>query len=686
VTDFRPLEIVHVDLAAGLPALAEGERDLHVVFWWQNVPLGQEDMTRAQLAARASLLHAAARRVAPAVGARLRVRGFVGEDPEIGLLAAGAPPELEELLAVERPLEGLARAAPDPAFEDLSVSVVVCTRDRPDDLERLLRSLGDLTVAAHEVVVVDNAPSSGVTGPVVARFPGVDYVAEPRPGLSAARNAGIRASTGELVAFVDDDVTVHPDWLWRLREGFDGERVLAVTGLVLPAELETRAQMVFEYGLGGFARGFRRLTYDRAFFAEQKARAVPVWKVGAGASMAFRRAAFDLVGEFDERLGAGASGCSEDSELWYRLLAEGFECCYEPAAVVFHHHRRDEQALKRQAHDYLRGHVAALFVQYARYRHLGNLHRALVALPPHLAKRGVKEAAKTVLDRLGLGPYPRRGTYLAEVSGYLRGLALAPFAWRESPQEGVPPRHKAPLGAFLRQNPFPYPYTEGFFYREKMRAIHAVAPDRALPRILEVGGGRSGLTSLLYPRAEVTNVDVDPEFAESPLNRRANVRFVEGDATDLAFPDESFDAVTMFDVLEHIPDDARAVSEAFRVLRPGGFLLVTSPNERWRFPFYRPLEAICPPEEEMIAAWGHVRRGYALAELQRLTGAAPSSAATFITPLTVLCHDLSFSRLPSRVRRALCVGLSPLTWAAYALHPQEGPGTETASSWQKREA
>ena len=81
-----------------------------------------------------------------------------------------------------------------------------------------------------------------------------------------------------------------------------------------------------------------------------------------------------MVGGFDERLGAGAAGCSEDSELWYRLLAAGHTVPYEPAAVVFHHHRSDVEAVRRQAAAYLEGHVAALFIQFARrYRHLGNL-------------------------------------------------------------------------------------------------------------------------------------------------------------------------------------------------------------------------------------------------------------------------------------------------------------------------
>jgi SAM-dependent methyltransferase len=243
--------------------------------------------------------------------------------------------------------------------------------------------------------------------------------------------------------------------------------------------------------------------------------------------------------------------------------------------------------------------------------------------------------------------------------------------------------NKSPLAAFLNRNPFEHPLTLGFFYREKMRAIHRIAPDAPFRNILETGGGRSGLTRLLYPSARITNLDSDPLYADAPCNRQEGVTFVCGDATALEFADESFDAVTMFDVLEHIPDHERAVAEALRVLRPGGYLLVSAPNERWRFPYYRFLRRFCPGEQEMFAAWGHVRRGYSLEQLGALIGLPCERSANFISPVTVVCHDIGFSRASARLRRALCAALLPVTWTAYAVHTPDSPGTETASSWRR---
>ena len=246
--------------------------------------------------------------------------------------------------------------------------------------------------------------------------------------------------------------------------------------------------------------------------------------------------------------------------------------------------------------------------------------------------------------------------------------------------------YKTPLSIFLHRNPFSYPLTLGMFYREKMRAIHRIAPERAFQEILEVGGGRSGLTALLYPQAKITNLDLNPAYAHAPCNLQEQVRFVCGDATDLTFEDYAFDAVTMFDLLEHVADHEKAIAEALRVLRPGGFLLVSTPNENWRFPYYRFMQPFCPSEAEMLATWGHARRGYALSELQGLIPLPCKGMATFINPLTILGHDISFSRLPGRLRRALCAALSPLTWSGYALHRSNTTGTETASAWQKAES
>lgn len=385
---------MHLELSEGIPALplAPDYEGLYVVFWWHSIPLGHQEISAAQLPMPATqLANLVLQTIAPVVGDRLLEHGFkppapwlVGSDNP----SRDTPPDFHTLMALEQPLAKLRERLSHSAGG--SVSVVICTRDRPEQLAQCLRSLQNLSQPTHQILVVDNAPTSDATRQLVAQMPDIQYVLEPRPGLSVARNTGIRHSTGDIIAFTDDDVIVHPDWITRLQQSFQDSKVMAVTGLVLPGELETEAQLIFEKGFGGFTQGYHPLTFDTEFFEEMKPQGVPVWDIGAGANMAFRRNAFELVGDFDERLGAGASGCSEDSEFWYRLLAEGWVCRYEPTAVVYHYHRSNLDRLKHQMFQYMRGHVAALLVQFARYKHWGNLRRLFITLPKYYINRFVE--------------------------------------------------------------------------------------------------------------------------------------------------------------------------------------------------------------------------------------------------------------------------------------------------------
>ena len=259
--------------------------------------------------------------------------------------------------------------------------MIICTRDRPELLRKCLASITLLDPAPYELIVVDNSPAADSTRDVVQDFPSAIYVHEPQGGLSRARNAGLRCATGNVIAWTDDDVTVPTRWLEAIESAFSDPDIAAITGLVLPAELETAAQFDFEYNRGGFNRGYRPLLYDKRFFDEMSSRGVPAWMVGAGANMAFRREVFDKVGVFDERLGAGAAGCSEDSELWYRMLAEGLPIAYDPTVFVWHTHRVEDGAFDHQMKQYMCGHVTALLVQYEKFRHAGNLRRLFLTLP-----------------------------------------------------------------------------------------------------------------------------------------------------------------------------------------------------------------------------------------------------------------------------------------------------------------
>jgi GT2 family glycosyltransferase len=412
--------VFHLDLRSDV-AHVEAADAAFVVFWWGSLPLGARSFAASELPLRPGrLIPLCAQFVAHQLAARLPELGAPPKpggdaEPVIRLSAQNAM-----AFTQHSALDAMAAASTEIPND---LSVVVCTRDRPRELERCLRALRAQHLAPLEVVVVDNSEERSAQATCEA-FADVRYVHEPRPGLSVARNAGVAASRGAVIAFTDDDVEVHSGWAAELARVFRAQPDIdAVTGLVLPSSLATPAQRFFQFDMGGFGSSFLPLRFDASFIDEQLTHGPQVWRIGAGANMAFRRSVFDRVGLFDERLGAGASGCSEDSELWYRLLANGGCCLYEPRAAVFHHHRASWDDLLRQTRAYMKGHVSALVVQSDRHGHRSNVRRIVVELPLYFLR--------VMIAVLRRGSKERASVLAREMTGWAAGLQyLVRPGWR----------------------------------------------------------------------------------------------------------------------------------------------------------------------------------------------------------------------------------------------------------------
>ena len=280
--------------------------------------------------------------------------------------------DLAERLSASRLAHAFDRATRGPALDaaprpaDPSVSVVVCTHDRADQLRSCLESFGGLRTPPHEVIVVDNAPSDDAARQVCAEHP-VRYVLEPVAGLSRARNRGVLESTGEVIAFTDDDCIVDPAWLDSLGEDFTDPLVMVVTGYVGPLELETRAQCLFELH-GGFGRTFERTVYD----------GISTVDAGVGDGNSFiRRRALEEVGLFAEDLGPGTPAASgQDADLFGRVFAAGYRIVSTPGRVVWHRHRRDYGELRGAMGAYVQGSTAAAIRRAARHHDVNGLRTA----------------------------------------------------------------------------------------------------------------------------------------------------------------------------------------------------------------------------------------------------------------------------------------------------------------------
>jgi GT2 family glycosyltransferase len=236
---------------------------------------------------------------------------------------------------------------PEPRAAVPPATVAICTRERPDDLQRALHAVTTLDPPPFEILVVDNNPTTGRTREVAGRFAGVRYVREDRPGLDAARNRALAEATTALVAFTDDDAVPERDWLAHLVAPFEDPRVWCTSGLTLPLELETPAQEWFEK-YNPFGRGFLRQLFDGT-----KHDPLEVSRVGAGANMALRREVASELGGFDVALDAGTPTMSGgDHEMFVRILAAGHRIVYEPRAVSWHRHRRTWDELRHALYGY----------------------------------------------------------------------------------------------------------------------------------------------------------------------------------------------------------------------------------------------------------------------------------------------------------------------------------------------
>lgn len=218
----------------------------------------------------------------------------------------------------------------------LTVSVVVCTRSRPNELRECLEHIFSLTPHADEVLVVDNSNGSCEVEQL-ARLFGARYIVERGSGLSVARNRGMAESRCDIVAYLDDDCIPETDWLEHLLQPFCDKQVAVTAGEIvrfmnrkIPLESLRGEPAAMRYVSRETPRWFEIATFGG---------------IGSGGNMAFRRRACHNRDLFDERLGRGAPlHIAEENCAFAELLAAGHAAVRIPAACVYHPLRQRDAA------------------------------------------------------------------------------------------------------------------------------------------------------------------------------------------------------------------------------------------------------------------------------------------------------------------------------------------------------
>ncbi len=379
--------------------------------------------------------------------ARLLIRrggeplGFVQVEMQDGrLLAPALRRALEEQIG--GPAEPQAAGPPDPIASSWSeyaaqeITVAISTRDRSEQLNRCLRSVMASRHQKLELLVVDSASRDDSTERLVQELASRDgrirYLREHRPGLSKARNRALRETASPVIAFADDDATVDPLWVSAMLRGFQRrDDVGCVTGMLAGVSLERPAEQYYDRRLAWSER-CQPCLYTLDGPGDQGLYPYAPGTIGGGSNLAFATQTLRSLGGFDESLGVGTpTGGGEDLDIFVRLLRAGHAISYEPAALVWHEHRRSMRDVGHQAYAYGKG-LSAYICKYllARESRQEILARSFAGV-----RRAGTLAARSGAPIEGAGPsWP---LVAAELLGFLAG----PPAYLVS-RSRLPPEHR----------------------------------------------------------------------------------------------------------------------------------------------------------------------------------------------------------------------------------------------------
>jgi GT2 family glycosyltransferase len=210
--------------------------------------------------------------------------------------------------------------------------VVICTYNGSATLGECLEGVLALHYPDYEVIVVIDG-STDASAEIASTYEGVRVIETPNRGLSSARNTGLEAATGDIVAYIDDDAVPDPDWLAHLARTFSDGPYAAVGGPnVLPPGAGAVAQCVANAPGGP----------THVLISDRDAEHIP------GCNMAIRRDALERLGGFDPQFRVAG----DDVDVCWRLLDSGHRIGFSPGASVLHRRRSSVRAYLRQQRGY----------------------------------------------------------------------------------------------------------------------------------------------------------------------------------------------------------------------------------------------------------------------------------------------------------------------------------------------
>jgi glycosyltransferase involved in cell wall biosynthesis len=241
--------------------------------------------------------------------------------------------------------------SPPPLPSYPKVSVIVCAYNAERTMDRCLASLEKLNYPNHEAIVVNDG-STDATREICERYDFVRLINQDNQGLSAARNVGLKASTGEIIAYTDSDCMADPDWLTYLVARFQSSTFAAVGGPNLPPPDDSLVASCVAVSPGAPAH---------VLLDDEVAEHIP------GCNMAFRRDALEAISGFDPIFRTAG----DDVDVCWRLQNSGYKIGFSPAAVVWHFRRNTVGDYLKQQRGYGKAEALLCFKHPYRFNVLG---------------------------------------------------------------------------------------------------------------------------------------------------------------------------------------------------------------------------------------------------------------------------------------------------------------------------
>lgn len=456
----------------------------------------------------------------------------------------------------------------------MKVSVIIPTKNRRRYLEECLKSLIQANTCPDEIIVVDNYSSDG-TEKVVQLYP--VKLLRNRGSLARSRNLGLRASIGDIVVYLDDDVIVDKDWLKHLLSAYSSPKIGGVGGRILPfGEDKTH----FMPACGNVVGKVRSDGMVIANFDVPLKKHIEV-DCFQGCNMSFKREVLFQAGGFDETY---EGIFRHDSDVGVAVRKLGYKLIYEPKAVVWHRGTGKDRAIYHSnywTYWYTRNSTYFYFKNvFSNNKHNLPFFFLRLFFPPrdYVSKSGVKvrltpSTLSTVIRGMVDGVLVSRRTRKKE-SSLDRGAGTRNNQKRECART----KHMFEQEYFSgRLGSYKRGYSRLARWHRYLAFIMNARFFLKGKQVLDVGCATGALVYFMQ-RMGINTFGID--ISMWAMKNAVIKDLIRGDAEYLPFKSASFNVIIARELIEHLPNPFKFFEASKRVLAGNGFLLISTPDGR----------------------------------------------------------------------------------------------------------